>query len=329
MNAYGQHTPRRAFLASGDLSGSVLLESVPNLSLGPQDEALDPVLAALRRACSPACRLLDVHTDPDHRRTVLTLAGAPVPLLGVLEETRRALAEHASLADHEGVHPRVGLLDVVPFLALDAPRAEAHRAARSAEQRLASAEVPVYRYAEATEGTRNRSLAEIRRRLEGASLGGQAPLAPDAGPAELHPRMGAACVGVRDLLVAYNVVLETRDPELGRQVASRMRGSSGGLPGLQALAFPLASREGRIQVSTNITDTERVGIADVYERVRQEAARQGTEVLEGELVGLAPSRVLPKSPSEGGLESLPASLEEALADAGFSLPPNDGGDGFF
>lgn len=307
----------------------MLLECVPNLSLGPQDEGLEPVLETVREASSPACRLLDVHTDADHRRTVLTLAGAPVPLLDVLEATREALAEHASLAGHEGVHPRVGLLDVVPFVALEADPVEAHRAAQAAERRLAAAGVPVYRYGGRADGPRRRPLAEIRRSLEGTSLGDEPPAAPDVGPAALHPRVGAACVGVRGLLVAYNVLLDTRELDVGRAIAAEVRARGGGMPGLQALAFPLASREGRIQISTNITDIDQLSIADVYDRVAREAAERGTEALEGELVGLAPSRVLPKNASEGGFESLPSSLEEVLDDAGLSVLPDGSGDAFF
>lgn len=297
----------------------MLLASVPNVSLGPQDEALDDVLQAVRLASSPGCRLLDVHTDPDHRRTVLTLAGAPVPLLDVLETLTDALAEHASLAGHEGVHPRVGLLDVVPFVPLRARRPEAHRVAERVLDRLAARQVPVYGYAEMARRSETRELASIRRRLEDASPGGVAPLAPDAGPERLHPRLGAACVGVRDPLIAYNVVLDATDEAAGREIAARIRASSGGLPGVQALAFPLDSRGGRVQVSTNITDTRATTIADVHERVRREAAERGVSVLEGELVGLAPAQALPKKASEGGFESLPASLEDAVREAGFDL----------
>jgi len=294
----------------------VLLECVPNVSLGPQDEALDPVLAAVRSATSPACRLLDVHTDRDHRRTVLTLAGAPVPLVDTLTTLADALASEASLAGHEGVHPRVGLLDVVPFVALDAPRAAAHRAGQALTRRLAARSIPVYHYAEMTPAARDRPPVAIRRALAETGVGDRAPLAPEAGPRRLHARMGAACVGVREPLVAYNVLLDTTDRETGQEIARAIRASSGGLPGLQALAFALGSREGRVQVSTNITDVDRLGLADVYEAVQREARERGVGVLGGELVGLAPTPALPTKACEGGLESRPVSLDEALANAG-------------
>lgn len=297
----------------------MLLACVPNISLGPQDAGLEPVIDAVREATGPGCRLLDVHTDRDHRRTVLTLAGAPVPLLSVTITLGQALAENATLEGHEGVHPRIGLMDVVPFVTLAAPSGEAIRLGEAAMRRLGEAGVPTYAYARLARDASRRELAGIRRRLQGTELGNQPDLHPDAGPTSLHPSMGAVCVGVRDPLVAYNVLLETQDVEIGRQIASAIRARSGGLPGLQALAFPLASRGGRIQVSTNVTDTHRLGLEDVYERVAQEAGQHGTDVLAGELVGLAPRRCLPKDASRMGLEQGPVSLEEALRDAGLTL----------
>lgn len=297
----------------------MLLACVPNVSLGPQDEALEPVLAAVRRATSPGCRLLDTHTDPDHRRTVLTLAGAPVPLLSVTTRLAEALAEHGSLRGHEGVHPRVGLLDVVPFVALDGARGEAHRVAGAFADRMAAREVPVYAYVGLTPGPHQRDLVEVRRALADTRPGEQAPLAPELGPERLHPAMGACCVGVREPLIAYNVLLDTDERAVGEAIARSVRASSGGMPGVQALAFPLPSREGRVQVSTNITAVDQASVDEVYERVRQEAGERDVAVLEGELVGLAPGRALPTEASVAGLESPPMSLEDALADAGFPL----------
>lgn len=297
----------------------MLLECVPNVSLGPQDEALPRVLADVEAATGPGCRLLDVHADRDHHRSVLTLAGAPARLLDVVQTLATSLATHATLAGHRGVHPRVGLLDVVPFVALDAPRIEAHRAARTAMQRLAALDVPVYGYAELARRSRTRKLAEVRRAFDDAGPGDQAPFPPDEGPDDLHPAMGAACVGVRDPLIAYNVLLDTRSLEVGRAIASAIRGRDGGLPGIQALAFPLSTRGERVQVSTNVTDVGPVTTADVFERVREEANARDLSVVEGELVGLAPREGLPKKASRMGLGTLPVSLEDALDEAGFSV----------
>lgn len=294
----------------------MLLEAVPNVSLGPQDEALEPVLDAVEETTSPGCRLLDVHTDADHRRTVLTLAGAGVPLTRVLTRLADALLEHASLAGHEGVHPRVGLLDVVPVVPLAAPWWEAERVAHRVVDRLARRGIPVYRYGLLADRDETVELASVRGGLEGTGPGDPAPLAPDRGPDLLHERAGASCVGVRRPLVAYNVVLDTTQTDVGRRIASAIRETDGGLEGVQALAFPLASRGGRIQVSTNITDVQARTPADVYAAVEGHARREGVDVLEGELVGLAPRASLPEDGEAVGTTSVPASIEERLTAQG-------------
>lgn len=298
----------------------MLLEAVPNISLGPQDEAINEVLSTVRLATSPGCCLLDVHTDPDHRRTVLTLAGAPVPLVEVLTHLTDALAKHGTLRGHDGVHPRVGLLDVLPFVNLEGPSSQAHRAAERIMARLAARGIPTYAYAHMAQRSRTRRLARIRSDVDGCSPGQPLPLAPDAGPPSLHETMGATCVGVRDPLVAYNVLLDTRDLDQGRSIAAELRGREGGLPGLQTLAFPLASRGDRIQVSTNLTDTDQLELADIYAAVERQADARGITTMEGELVGLAPSTVLPARPDRLGMEQLPPSLEEALEAAGLARP---------
>lgn len=295
----------------------MLVEAVPNISLGPQDPELDEVLAEVRSATSPGLALLDVHTDRDHRRTVLTLAGAPVPLLRGLDRLTEALLGHASLADHAGVHPRIGMLDVVPFVGLKAPEFEVQRLADTAAGRLARRSIPVYRYARLARREKTLDLASIRSRLAQTRPGAKPPLPPDDGPGRLHDSMGAACVGVRGPLIAYNVVLNTTDLDTGAAIARQIRATDGGLSSVQALAFPLASRGDHVQISTNITDTRERTPSEVFRRVEEEAASRAIEVLEGELVGLAPSQALPKDPSEMGLESQPMSLEAALEDAGF------------
>lgn len=299
----------------------MLLEAVPNVSLGPQDPELEAVLERVRAAASPAAALLDVHADRDHRRAVLTLAGAPAPLVRVLTRLADALGERASLVGHEGVHPRVGLLDVAPFVAIGAPESGAERAGERLAGRLAARGVPVYRYGRLARRAETRTLAGIRARVGDAAPGGEPGLAPDEGPGRLHATMGASCVGVRDLLVAYNVLLATRDREIGRRVARAIRAREGGLPGVQALAFPLDSRGGRVQVSTNVTDVHAAGPADVYEAVRARAGEEGVDVVGGELVGLAPEAALPGDPARMGLDAEPRSLEEALGEAGLGGKP--------
>lgn len=296
----------------------MLLEAVPNLSLGPEDPVLDVVLERVEAAQGPGVGLLDVHTDPDHARTVLTLAGAPVPLGRALAALVDAVEDEATLEGHQGVHPRVGLVDVVPLVRLDGAReADADRAARRVAGRLARAGVPSFFYARMATRPEHEALAGIRRRVE--FTGGADPLdpAPDVGPPSFHERLGAACVGVRDPLVAYNVVLDTTDLDAGFAIARRLRPANGGLEGVQALAFPLASRGGRMQVSTNITDVDATTTGDVYTFVAEQARERGIDVLEGELVGLAPERALPASGPAMGLDERPQPLEAHLDERGF------------
>ncbi len=296
----------------------MLLEAVPNLSLGPDDPALDAVLETLDDQASPGWAHLDTHTDPDHNRTVITLAGAPVPLLRAVEAMVDAAYGTADLDGHVGVHPRVGLVDVVPFVALHQARPrDAQRVARQAAVHIAGHDVPVYFYGDLVPPPGQARLAKLRARLRGPfhAEGPLDPL-PDLGPARIHPRYGAACVGARAPLIAYNLVLATTDKALGDRIAQAIREKDGGLHGLQALAFPLEHEGGRIQVSCNITDVDALTPAAVFARVRGLAREHGTEVVTGELVGLAPEGALPEDPAEMGLDHQPASIEDRLAKEG-------------
>lgn len=237
-----------------------MLECIVNVS-----EGRDPrVLEALHRA--GGADLLDQHVDPHHHRTVLTTGG---------EEAARRIARVAvariDLADHRGVHPRLGAVDVVPFVALDGSMvAEADRARDDFTTWIADElDVPAFRYGE---GDALPSLPEVRRRAF-------ADLRPDRGPADPHPTAGAVAVGSRPPLVAYNVWLADADLERARSVAAAVRGD-----GIRALGLEVG---GRIQVSMNLVEPDRVGPATAYDRV----ASQG-RVAGAELVGLVPRQVL-------------------------------------
>jgi glutamate formiminotransferase len=253
----------------------IVLECVVNISEGRREQ----VLAELAAACGPA--LLDVHADPDHHRSVFTLAGPEV------EEAALALAQVAldriDIVAHRGVHPRLGAVDVVPFVALDGEGAEAVDAARRwAERAAAELGVPAFLYGEADPA--GRSLPETRR-------GAFTTRAPDFGPAVPHPSFGAMAVGARPVLVAINCELEGSELEDARSVARAVRRRDGGLAGVRALAFPLASRS-RVQVSMNLVDLETTGIEAACEEVRRLVQEAGREVTAVELVGLAPAAEL-------------------------------------
>jgi glutamate formiminotransferase len=265
-----------------------LLECVPNVSEGRRREVIGRLAKAVE---TPGVRLLDVSSDPDHNRTVLTLAGEGEALHPALLALYSVALAEIDLRAHDGVHPRVGAVDVVPFVPLGgAPMAAAVEAA----ERLAAAVgerfgLPVYLYEEAARRPGRRALAEIRRggfERFGAKLA-EPGWEPDFGPRRLHPSAGATVIGARFFLIACNAVLETDDPEVARAIARAVRETGGGLPAVRAMGVHLASR-GRAQVSMNLVDYRRTSVLAACERVRRESEARGTRVLETEIVGLIP-----------------------------------------
>ena len=259
-----------------------LLEAVPNFSEG-RDRA---TVEALGSAVSGPARLLDVHLDADHNRSVFTLAGGEEELVESLLAGVACARERIDLRRHEGAHPRVGAADVVPLVAV---RAEDMARARAAALELArrvgeEVALPVFLYGEDRGPAffRRGGPAELQRRIDSGEL------APDFGPAVLDPSAGAALVGARRPLIAFNVNLRTGDLEVAREIAAIVREAGGGFPGVRALGFALPSR-GIVQVSMNVEDPERVALHDVVARVRAEAAARGVEAGESELVGLLPA----------------------------------------
>jgi glutamate formiminotransferase len=252
-----------------------MLECVPNVAEGRDTR----VLRALARACGNS--LLDVHADVDHHRSVFTLAG---PGERDAEPAARALAravvEHVDFTRHEGVHPRVGALDVVRFVALDRSAASDAVDAAQAFASWAAAElgVPVFLYGDADRA--GRDLPELRRDAFTTR-------SPDAGPNAPHPRLGAIAVGARPALVAVNCELTTGDAGIAREIARSVRERDGGLPGVRALGLWLGSR-GHAQVSMNLVDLAATGIQRACQTVRELARAHGSDVARVELVGLAP-----------------------------------------
>jgi glutamate formiminotransferase len=261
-----------------------VLESVPNFSEGRDAE----VVAALEAALSGPARLLDVHVDADHHRSVFTLVGEGPELIESLLAGIACARERIDLRRHEGAHPRIGAADVVPVVPLRGDWMPAARETALELARRIGAELglAVFLYGEVGQG---RGPAFFRR---GGPEGLTARIAagelePDFGPRELDPRAGGVIVGARRPLIAFNVNLRG-ELTAAREVAAVVRETGGGFPGVRALGLDLP-RAGVVQVSMNVEDFEAAALHEIVRRVEREAALRGAEVLGSELVGLMPA----------------------------------------
>lgn len=263
-----------------------LFEAVPNFSEGKDKARISRITDAVREV--PGVRVLGLHSDPDHNRSVLTFAGEEDAVLAGAVALARACATELNLASQAGEHPRMGVLDVLPFVPLaGSSMDDAVRLARRTAEILGSLGFPVFLYGAAATASHRRDLPDLRRAgYEGVAERLNDPgWRPDYGPQALDPRRGAVAVGARPFLVAFNAFLDTDDVEVARVVAGRIRESNGGLPAVKALGFLV---DGRAQVSMNLTDLERTPIPIALEAVRSAAADLGASVESTELVGLAP-----------------------------------------
>ena len=273
------------------------LECVPNISEGRRGDVIGNCVEA---ASTAGVRVLDVSSDPDHDRTVLTLLGEADDLVAAVEALAAMAIECIDVAGHSGVHPFLGALDVVPFVPLEGDAMPAAvEAARRAGDALAGLGLPVFLYGDAASEPARAALADHRRgglaRLAERMASGEWP--PDSGPSRLHPDGGAVCVGARAPLVAFNLLLDSDQVAVAKRIAASLRESGGGLPGVRALGFLLESR-GQAQVSVNLTDCDRTSLLDVVQLADELAAAAGVQVVETELIGLAPRRVMPTGGAE-------------------------------
>lgn len=265
-----------------------LMECVPNISEGRDLETVERIVAAVRE--SPGVTLLDVKSDADHNRSVITYLGEPQL---VVEATLALCARAYELIDmrsHTGGHPRMGAVDVIPFIPLGELSAEeAVSYAHALGEAIGAMGVPVYFYEDASTRPERRNLADVRRgEYEGlaakiAAPGGE----PDAGPATFNARAGASIVGVRFPLIAFNVDLATTNVEVARRIADAVRHVRGGFRAVKAMGLALEDR-GQVQVSMNLVNYSETPIHRVVETIRFEAARHGVAIAGCELVGLAP-----------------------------------------
>lgn len=269
------------------------LECVPNVSEGRRPEVVARLVEAA--ASAPGVRLLDASSDPDHNRSVLTLAGEAEGLQAALLALYETALAEIDLRRHQGVHPRVGAVDVVPFVplgetAMAAAVAAAERLGGDVARRFG---LPVYLYERAARRPGRASLADIRRGgFEGfAARIADPDWAPDFGPPRVHPTAGVTVIGARFFLIAFNVVLATPDVAVARAVARKVREAGGGLPAVRAMGVHLSSR-GLTQVSMNLTDYRRTSLPAALERVRLEAEALGASIVESEIIGLVPAEAV-------------------------------------
>ena len=274
-----------------------LIECVPNFSEGRRPEVVEEIVRAVRQI--DGVTLLDFSRDETHNRSVVTFAGSAEPVVRAATAAVGRALELIDMEQHSGAHPRIGAVDVVPFVPLGATRMEEciDLARRFGEQIAKLFELPVYLYGEAALRPERARLAEVRRgQYEGLKeeIGVDPERDPDFGPKHLHPRGGAVAVGARKPLIAFNVNLATDDLALARRIAETIRESSGGLPGVQAMAVLLENPgEARsAQVSMNLVDWEQTGIARAVNEIRRLARRAGTDIDHCELIGLAPAGAL-------------------------------------
>jgi glutamate formiminotransferase len=281
--------PPQPELTSRTVSMPQLIEAVPNFSEGRRPEVIEALVRAIE---VPGVLLLDHSSDPDHNRSVLTVVGPPDAVLAGLFAAVQEAAARIDLFAHRGEHPRIGAADVVPLVPVqDITLAECVALAEQLGQRIGDElQLPVYLYAAAARRPERVRLPDIRQgEFEDlVQTIGLPQRAPDFGPASVGPA-GAVVVGARPFLVAYNVYLQADDVEVAKEIAKRIRASSGGFAAVQAKGFLV---EGQAQVSMNLLDTSKTPLHVVYDEIGRLAAEHGVAVDRSELIGLIPQAVM-------------------------------------
>ncbi len=300
-----------------------LVESVPNISEGRRPEVVDELAAAV--TATSGAHLLDRTSDASHNRSVLTIAGEADSVVSALERVVEIAVREIDMERHAGEHPRIGAVDVVPFVPLEGTTMEdCVELTRGFGGRIAKRfDLPVYLYAEAATRTDRVLLKDVRRgQYEGLKREiDQHGRQPDFGPSRMHPTAGAVAVGARPFLIAWNINLASPDRDLAVRIARRVRESGGGLPKVQANGFVIEEL-GQAQVSMNLLDFAVTPIWLVWETVAEVAAEDGVELAESELVGLAPlAALLAIADRAGAPEDAP--VQERLAAAAAAVRLRD------
>lgn len=274
----------------GLIAMPVIVECVPNFSEGRRKQVVDKIVHSIRSV--PGIKVLDVEMDPDHNRSVVTFTGNKENVQEAAFRGARAAVELIDLTKHKGQHPRIGALDVLPFVpiagvTLDECVEIANRVGARIGKEL---KVPVYLYEAAAKRPDRVNLENVRRgEFEGLreSILTDESRYPDYGPRMVHPTAGAVAVGARMPLIAFNINLRTKDLKVAKEIARKIRTSGGGLPKLKALGLFLETK-GMVQVSMNLTDYTVTPLSLVFETVQKEAEKMGVEIAESEIIGLVP-----------------------------------------
>ncbi|MDQ2689307.1 MAG: glutamate formimidoyltransferase [Chloroflexota bacterium] len=274
-----------------------LIECVPNFSEGRRPEVVDEIVRAIGQI--DGVTVLDHSRDETHNRSVVTFAGSAEPVVRAATAGVGRALELIDMEQHLGAHPRIGAVDVIPFVPLGTTRLEecVDLARRFGEQIATRFDLPVYLYGAAALRPERRRLANVRRGQYEAlreEIATNPDRAPDFGPQRIHPKGGAVAVGARKPLIAFNINLRTDELAIAIKIANTIRESSGGMPAVQAMGVLLENRgmPPLAQVSTNLVDWERTGISAVVREVRRLAREAGTEIDHCELIGLAPTGAL-------------------------------------
>jgi len=269
-----------------------IIECVPNISEGRDKAVIEAVAAAVRAA--PGARLLDISSDAAHNRSVLTLVGDAGGLRSAVRALFDAAVPRIDLTKHKGEHPRMGAVDVVPFIPIRGASVEDCVAlSKEVGEEIGKRGIPVYLYEDSASADHRRNLADVRKgEFEGLPAKMRdAKWKPDFGPAERHGTAGAVAVGARAFLIAYNVNLGTKDLAVADRIAKAIRHLSGGFRYVKAMGVELADR-GQVQVSINMTNFRKTPLHRVFECVKSEAQRHGVPIVGSEIVGMTPADAL-------------------------------------
>lgn len=269
-----------------------LLECVPNISEGRDGKKIALIAEEVKKI--KGAKLLDVSSDGDHHRSVLTFIGEPEAIKDAAVSMALKAVELIDMREHHGAHPRLGAVDVVPFVPIQGVEMkEAVEVAHELGKKLGRKGVPVFYYEEASMFPHRKDLPSIRKgEYEGLEEKLKDPKwKPDEGPGTFNPKSGATIVGARFPLVAYNVNLKTKDLNIAKEIAKKVRFKDGGLPHVRAMGVDLKERR-MVQVSMNLTNYQVTGIPKVFDFIREEALKNGVEIAESEIVGLIPLGVL-------------------------------------